>query len=178
MKVSVEIITGTFIDTEVSENATVKELKEKIATEVKLSVKRLILVVKDGEESRRLVKDDEDEMKLIDLGVKEDSHVYLFFKHPDLVCKEDRSQGRVDDASVEEVSSEAESKRGNKEKGEEAKEKIDGEEEDVGIKNGEEDREEEKKKNNGEKRKDDHNIEEGKEKAREAEEEDEMDRVS
>ncbi|KAF8096076.1 hypothetical protein N665_0318s0025 [Sinapis alba] len=171
MKISVEVITGTFIDAEVSENATVKELKEKIATEVKLSVKRLILVVKDKEEIRRMVKDDEDEMKLIDLGVKEDSHMYLFFKHPDLVYKEERSQGRGDDASVEEVSSEAESKRGNKEEDEEAK----GEEEDIAMKNGEEDREQEKKKN-GEETKDDDNVEDGKEKAREGE--NEMDRAS
>ncbi|KAF8056810.1 hypothetical protein N665_1267s0012 [Sinapis alba] len=178
MKVSVEIITGTFIDAEVSENATVKELKEKIATEVKLSVKRLILVVKDKEEIRRMVKDDEDEMKLIDLGVKEDSHMYLFFKHPDLVYKEERSQGRGDDASVEEVSSEAESKRGNKEADEEAK----GEEEDIAMKNGEEDRDvkvedgEQEKKKDGEETKDDDNVENGKEKAREGE--NEMDRVS
>ncbi|CAH8390941.1 unnamed protein product [Eruca vesicaria subsp. sativa] len=173
MKVSVEIITGTFIHAEVNENATVKELKEKIATEVKLSVKRLILVVGDGEEIRRMVKDDEDEMKLMDLGVKEDSHMYLFFKHPDLVYKEERSQGRVDDASVEEVSSEAESKRENKEENEEAK----GEEEDIAMKNGEEDRDvkvEEKK--NGEEAKDDYNVEDGKEKTREGE--NEMDIVS
>ncbi|KAL0710581.1 hypothetical protein Bca4012_017559 [Brassica carinata] len=172
MKVNVEIITGTFIDAEVSENATVKELKEKIAKEVKLSVKRLILLVGNGEEIRRMVKDDEDEMKLTDLGVKEDSHIYLFFKHPDLVCKEERSQGRGDDASVEEVSSEAESKRGNKEEDEEA---AKGEEEDIAMKNGEEDREEEKKKN-GEETKDDDKVEDGKEKARG--EENEIDRVS
>ncbi|RID69560.1 hypothetical protein BRARA_C01648 [Brassica rapa] len=166
MKVNVEVITGTFIDAEVSENATVKELKEKIATEVKLSVKRLILVVEDEEESRRFVKDDEDEMKLIDLGVKEDSHMYLFFKHPDLVFKEERSQGRGDGASTEEISSEAESKRGNKEEYEEAK----GEEEDIAMKNGEE---EEK---NGEETKDDDNVEDRKKKAREGE--NEMDIVS
>ncbi|CAN7006670.1 hypothetical protein IGI04_010263 [Brassica rapa subsp. trilocularis] len=166
MKVNVEIITGTFIDAEVNESATVQELKEKIATEVKLSVKRLILVVEDEEESRRLVKDDEDEMKLIDLGVKEDSHMYLFFKHPDLVSKEERSQGRGDDASTEEISSEAESKRGNKEEYEEAK----GEEEDIAMTNGEE---EEK---NGEETKDDDNVEDGKKKAREGE--NEMDIVS
>ncbi|KAJ0261976.1 Ubiquitin-like superfamily protein [Hirschfeldia incana] len=159
MKVNVEIITGTFIDAEVSENATVKELKEKIAKEVKLSMKRLILLVGGGEEIRRMVKDDEDEMELTDLGVKEDSHMYLFFKHPDFVCKEDRSQGRGDDASVEEVSSEAESKRGNKEEDEESK----GEEEDVAKKNGGEEEQ------NGEETKDDDNVEEG---------ENEMDRVT
>ncbi|KAF3513557.1 hypothetical protein F2Q69_00001494 [Brassica cretica] len=159
MKVNVEVITGTFIDAEVSENATVKELKERIATEVKLSVKRLILVVEDEEESRRLVKDDEDEMKLIDLGVKEDAHMYLFFKHPDLVYKEEKSQGRGDNASVEELSSEAESKRGNKEEDEDAK----GEEKDIAVKNGEE-------------TKDDDNVEDGKKKAREGE--NEMDIVS
>ncbi|KAG5396586.1 hypothetical protein IGI04_018400 [Brassica rapa subsp. trilocularis] len=46
----------------------VKKLKEKIATKVKLSVKRLILVLLD-EEERRMVTDDEDEMKLKYLGV-------------------------------------------------------------------------------------------------------------
>ncbi|CAH8382023.1 unnamed protein product [Eruca vesicaria subsp. sativa] len=74
MKVSVEIITGTFIDTEVNEDATVRELKEKIATEVQLSVSRLILMV-GHEEERRMVMEDEDEMMLKDLGVREDSHI-------------------------------------------------------------------------------------------------------
>ena len=48
-----------------------KKLKEKIATKVKLSVKRLILVLLD-EEERRMVTDDEDEMKLKYLGVRTD----------------------------------------------------------------------------------------------------------
>ncbi|KAF8108758.1 hypothetical protein N665_0104s0075 [Sinapis alba] len=124
MRISVEIITGTFINTEVTENATVKELKEKIAKEVQLSVRRLILVVGDEEEIRRVVMEDEDETLLIDLGVREDSHMYLFFKLPDLVYKEERSQGKGDDACMEEI---AESKRGN---GEEAEEAV--------MKNGEE----------------------------------------
>lgn len=47
------------------------KLKEKIATKVKLSVKRLILVLLD-EEERRMVTDDEDEMKLKYLGVRTD----------------------------------------------------------------------------------------------------------
>lgn len=81
---------GMFIDVEVSENVMVKELKEKIVMEVKLLVKCLIFVVEDEEESRRFVKDDEDEMKLIDLGVKEDFYMYLFFKYFDLVFKEER----------------------------------------------------------------------------------------
>lgn len=119
MRVSVEIITGTFINTEVGENATVKELKEKIANEVQLSVRRLILVV-GHEEQRRMVREDEDETMLIDLGVREDSHMYLFFKHPDLVYKEERSQGIEDDDCTEEI---AESKRGNGEEDEEAEEK-------------------------------------------------------
>ncbi|CAA7049558.1 unnamed protein product [Microthlaspi erraticum] len=158
MKVSVEIITGTFIDTEVRENATVKELKEKIATDVKLSVKRLILVV-GGEDERRMVMEDEDEMTLRDLGVIEDSHMYLFFKHPDLVHKEERSQGGGgggDDASMEEISSDAEN-RGETE--EEEKTKIDGEEEGKAMKSTEEDSrdaevEEGEKEKNGEEEKD------------------------
>lgn len=133
MRVSVEIITGTFINTEVGENATVKELKEKIANEVQLSVRRLILVV-GHEEQRRMVREDEDETMLIDLGVREDSHMYLFFKHPDLVYKEERSQGIEDDDCTEEI---AESKRGNGEEDEEAEEKTDGEDEDTAMKNGE-----------------------------------------
>ncbi|AEC08673.1 unnamed protein product [Arabidopsis thaliana] len=137
MKVSVEIITGTFIDTDVSEDATVKQMKEKIAVEVKLPVTRLILVIGD-EETRRLVMEDEDDMMLRDLGVGEDSHIYLFFKHPDLVSKEERSKGEDDDDPMEEVSSEAESGRGNEEEVEKAK--IDGEEEDQAMKDEEEDR--------------------------------------
>ncbi|CAA0374103.1 unnamed protein product [Arabidopsis thaliana] len=137
MKVSVEIITGTFIDTDVSEDATVKQMKEKIAVEVKLPVTRLILVIGD-EETRRLVMEDEDDMMLRDLGVGEDSHIYLFFKHPDLVSKEERSKGEDDDDPMEEVSSEADSGRGNEEEVEKAK--IDGQEEDQAMKDEEEDR--------------------------------------
>ncbi|CAN6834239.1 unnamed protein product [Brassica oleracea] len=134
MRVSVEIITGTFINTEVSENATVKELKEKIAKEVQLSVRRLILVV-GNEEERRMVMEDEDETMLIDLGVREDSHMYLFFKHPDFGYKEESSQGKKDDASMEET---AESKRRNGEEDEEAEAETDCEDEDTSMKNGEE----------------------------------------
>lgn len=167
MKVSVEIITGTFIDTEVRENATVKELKEKIATDVKLSVKRLILVVGD-EDERRMVMEDEDEMMLRDLGVIEDSHMYLFFKHPDLVYKEERSHGGGDDASMEEISSDAES-RGETE--EEEKAKIDGEEEGKAMKTEEESRDAEvegEKEKNGEEAKDAAVVDE-KEEAKEGE---------
>ncbi|KAG2308839.1 hypothetical protein Bca52824_028587 [Brassica carinata] len=139
MRVNVEIITGTFINTEVSETATVKELKEKIAKEVQLSVRRLILVV-GHEEERRMVREDEDETMLINLGVREDSHMYLFFKHPDLVYKEERSQEKGDGACMEEVSSEAESNRGNGQEDEEAKAEIYGGEENIEMKNGEEDR--------------------------------------
>lgn len=95
--------------------------------------------------------EDEDEMMLRDLGVIEDSHMYLFFKHPDLVYKEERSQGGDDDASMEDISSDAES-RGETE--EEEKAKIDGEEEGKAMKTEEESRdaevEEGEKENNGE----------------------------
>ncbi|CAN8315720.1 unnamed protein product [Cochlearia groenlandica] len=147
MKVSVEIITGTFIDTDVSENATVRNLKEKLAKEVKLSVNRLILVVRydeeeeegEDQERRRMVMEDEDEMLLRDLGVGEDSHVYLFFKHLDLVSKEDRSQERGDHDDDDDN---AKSKRE--------------EEEEEAMKNGHEKLEEEEKENNGEESKDDY----------------------
>lgn len=161
MKLSVEIITGTFIDTVVSENATVKELKEKISTEVTLPVKRLILVV-GNEKERRMLMDDEDEIMLRDLGVREDSHMYLFIKNLDLVSKEERSQ-EGDDVSVEEISSEAESRR--RENEEDEKAKISGEDEDKEMKNEEE--EEEEKEKDREDTKDYDNVEE---EAREVEE--------
>ncbi|VVB07408.1 unnamed protein product [Arabis nemorensis] len=159
MKLSVEIITGTFIDTVVSENATVKQLKEKISTEVKLPVRRLILVF-GNEEERRMLMDDEDEIMLRDLGMREDSHMYLFIKNLDLVSMEERSL-EGDDVSMEEISSEAESRR--RENEEDEKVKIDGEDEDKQMKN----EEEEEKEKDREDTKDDDNAEE---EAREVEE--------
>ncbi|KFK31129.1 hypothetical protein AALP_AA6G071700 [Arabis alpina] len=142
MKLNVEIITGTFVDTEVSENATVKELKEKISTEMKLPVKRLILVV-GNEEERRMLMDDGDEMILRDLGIREDTHMYLFFMHLDLVSKEEGSQ-EGDDVSVEEISSEAESRRieNGEEEEDDDKAKIHGKDEDKEMNIEEEDKDE------------------------------------
>ncbi|KAL1216972.1 hypothetical protein V5N11_013898 [Cardamine amara subsp. amara] len=154
MKVTVEILTGTFIDTEVNENATVRDLKENIATELKLPVKRLILLVGD-DENRRIVMENEDEMMLRDLGVIEDSHMYLFFMHPDLVFEKERSR------EEEEISSDAENRRGN----EEDKANINGhEEEDKAMKIDEKaEGEEEEKEKNGEEKDNDGVKEEAKE---------------
>ncbi|XP_010513132.1 PREDICTED: troponin T, skeletal muscle-like [Camelina sativa] len=165
MKVSVEIITGTFIDTDVSEDATVKELKEKVSAEVKLPVTRLILVIGD-EGERRMVMEDEDETRLRDLEMGEWSHMYLFFKHPDLVSEEEKRSngGGEDDDPMEEVSSDAESRRRNEEEninGEEEDDKeMKSEEEEEGRDEKVEDEKEEEKEENGDKAKDDNGVKE------------------
>ncbi|XP_010543074.1 PREDICTED: uncharacterized protein LOC104816105 [Tarenaya hassleriana] len=95
MKVTVEIVTGTYMVKEVSENATVRNLKEEIAAELNLPAKRLILLVGENE-SRRVVMDYEDEVSLLDLGVSDGSHMYLFFKHLDLVSREENAATEED----------------------------------------------------------------------------------
>ncbi|KZV20197.1 ubiquitin family protein [Dorcoceras hygrometricum] len=76
MKVVAEILTGGLFYVEVEEEATAKELKEKIADQENLPINRLILML-DAEQRDFMNKDD---ISLKEYGVQDGSHVYIFFE--------------------------------------------------------------------------------------------------
>ncbi|KAJ8636835.1 hypothetical protein MRB53_011102 [Persea americana] len=73
MELVLEILTGKLFHVQIEQNATVKELKKKIAMQEALPEHRLILVLRSGP----LMK--EDQFSLADYGVKEGSQIYVFF---------------------------------------------------------------------------------------------------
>ena len=75
MRVVVEILTGTLFYVQVSDNTTVADLKREIGDQENLPHDRLILVLSSN--LSRLMN--ENELALIDYGVRDGSHVYLFF---------------------------------------------------------------------------------------------------
>ena len=75
MRVVVEILTGALFYVQVSDNATVADLKREIGDKENLPHNRLILVL--GSNLSRLMN--ENELALVDYGVRDGSHVYLFF---------------------------------------------------------------------------------------------------
>ncbi|KAJ0054416.1 hypothetical protein Pint_02063 [Pistacia integerrima] len=77
MKVVVEILTGTLFYIQVANDATVADLKKEIESQQKLPCDRLILLL-DNDKSH-LMSQDQDEVSLVDCGVKDGSHIYLFF---------------------------------------------------------------------------------------------------
>lgn len=83
--VFVEILTGPLFYVEVSDDATVSDLKLAIEAEKSsLDIERFILILgnkKDGN-----LRMDDDEAPVADYGVADGSHVYLFFK---LTVKDD-----------------------------------------------------------------------------------------
>lgn len=79
MKVVVEILTGTLFSADVPGDGTVADLKREIGAQQKLPCDRLILLLHNGDRSDP-IKDDEDGAHLVDVGIKDGSHVYLFFK--------------------------------------------------------------------------------------------------
>ncbi|CAI9299444.1 unnamed protein product [Lactuca saligna] len=72
MRVVVEILIGKLFYIQVGNNATVLDLKKKIGAQEKLPVDRLILLMYEN-----LMN--ENESSLVDYGVEDGSHVYLFF---------------------------------------------------------------------------------------------------
>lgn len=80
MKVVLEIITGALFYVQVKNDATVADLKREIEALQKIPYNRLILVP-DNNDHRPLLKnnDEEEKVSLIDCGLKDGSHIYLFF---------------------------------------------------------------------------------------------------
>ncbi|XP_030546391.1 uncharacterized protein LOC115752375 [Rhodamnia argentea] len=79
MKVVVEILTGVLFSADVPSDGTVADLKQEIGAQQELPRDRLILLLCDGDRSNP-IKDDEDGARLVDVGINDGSHVYLFFK--------------------------------------------------------------------------------------------------
>ncbi|KAJ0434013.1 putative Ubiquitin-like domain-containing protein [Helianthus annuus] len=73
MKVMVEIFTGKIFYVQVEDNATVLDLKKEISAQEKLpDYQRLILLFDNN-----VV--DQNEASLVDYGIQDSSHLYLFF---------------------------------------------------------------------------------------------------
>lgn len=79
MRVAIEILTGRLFYVEMKDDATVSDLKKKIGFQEQLPFDRLILLV-GGNESFIM---SESELSLEDYGIKDGSHVYLFFDNVD-----------------------------------------------------------------------------------------------
>ncbi|TKY66954.1 midnolin-A isoform X1 [Spatholobus suberectus] len=77
MKVVVENLTGTLFYIQVGNDATVEDLKKEIEAQQKLPCDRLILVL-DADHCLLMSKEEEN-ASLIDCGIQEGSHIYLFF---------------------------------------------------------------------------------------------------
>ncbi|KAJ6683466.1 hypothetical protein OIU85_007179 [Salix viminalis] len=91
MKVAVEILTGTLFYIEVGNDATVADLKKEIGAQQKLPQDRLILFL-DNKQTRLISSEDQgDGATLVDCGVRDGSHIYLFFDPVDLDESSDQS---------------------------------------------------------------------------------------
>ena len=77
MRVVVENLTGTLFYIELGNDATLADLKKEIEDQQNLPSDRLILIL-DTNRSHRM-NDDGDGVSLVDCGVQDGSHIYLFF---------------------------------------------------------------------------------------------------
>jgi len=77
MKVVIENLTGTLFYVQVGNDATVEDLKREIEAQLKLPCDRLILIL-DADCCPLMTKDEEKE-SLVDIGIQDGSHIYLFF---------------------------------------------------------------------------------------------------
>lgn len=81
MKVVVENLTGTLFYVEVGNEATVEDLKREIEAQAKLPCDRLIVIVDDV--CWPLITKDDEKESLVDFGIQDGSHVYIFFSPVD-----------------------------------------------------------------------------------------------
>ncbi|PON93262.1 Ubiquitin domain containing protein [Trema orientale] len=77
MKVVVENLTGTLFYIQVGNDATVDDLKREIEAQEKLPSDRLILILDSND--NRPINNDGGGASLVDHGVHDGSHIYLFF---------------------------------------------------------------------------------------------------
>ncbi|KAK2379914.1 hypothetical protein P8452_36264 [Trifolium repens] len=81
MKVVIENLTGTLFYVQVMNDATVEDLKREIEAQLKLPCDRLILI-HDDDHWPMMTKDEEKE-SLVDCGIQDGSHIYIFFNSID-----------------------------------------------------------------------------------------------
>ncbi|KAL3639212.1 hypothetical protein CASFOL_017119 [Castilleja foliolosa] len=81
MKLVAEIITGTLFYIEIDEDATVRDLKKKIRKQENLPIDRLILMLDFDDQNHRFM--DKDDSSLKSYGIRDWSHIYIFFGPPD-----------------------------------------------------------------------------------------------
>ena len=79
MKVVVENLTGTLFHVQIENNATVADLKREIETQQKLPYDRLILILHVDHHRSYTINDNGDGVSLVDYGVRDGSHIYIFF---------------------------------------------------------------------------------------------------
>ncbi|KAK7263542.1 hypothetical protein RJT34_31134 [Clitoria ternatea] len=77
MELVVENLTGTLFHVQVGYDATVQDLKREIGAQQKLPCDRLILVL--DADHNPLISKEEETISLVDYGVQDGSHIYLFF---------------------------------------------------------------------------------------------------
>ncbi|EXC23131.1 hypothetical protein L484_018262 [Morus notabilis] len=77
MKVVVENLTGTLFFIQVGNDATVAELKREIEAQENLPCDRLILILDAN--GNRPINDDGSGASLVDHGVRDGSHIFIFF---------------------------------------------------------------------------------------------------
>ncbi|KAG5573514.1 hypothetical protein H5410_063280 [Solanum commersonii] len=81
MNLVIQILTGTLFHIRVAKDTSVADLKKEISNQEKLPENRLILMLDTGHGDSIMLNDDE--ISLVEYGVKDGSHFYLFFKFPD-----------------------------------------------------------------------------------------------
>lgn len=81
MKIVVKNLTGTLFYVEVENDATVEDLKREIEAHMKLPCDRLIIILDDA--CWPLISKDDEKKSLVDCGIIDGSHVYIFFSPVD-----------------------------------------------------------------------------------------------
>ncbi|EYU32795.1 hypothetical protein MIMGU_mgv1a020662mg [Erythranthe guttata] len=81
MKLVAELLTGSLFYVEVKEDDTVGDLKREIGDQENLPTDRLIFILDDFYNNRTLM--DNNETPLKDYGVRDSSHIYIFFEPAD-----------------------------------------------------------------------------------------------
>ncbi|KAF3443718.1 hypothetical protein FNV43_RR13408 [Rhamnella rubrinervis] len=92
MRVVVENLTGTLFYIQLGNDATVAELKREIEAQEKLPCDRLILVL-DTNLGCDPIHDDGGGASLVDYGVRDGSHIYIFFNPLDDHDADDGADG-------------------------------------------------------------------------------------
>ncbi|GER47939.1 ubiquitin family protein [Striga asiatica] len=89
MKLVAEILTGKLFFVEIENDDTICDLKRKIGTQENLPSERLILILDNADQER--LKMDRDETPLDCYGVRDGSHIYIFFEPPNEVSSYNNS---------------------------------------------------------------------------------------